>query len=50
MDILNTLTEKGSRQIKINFDVGDLSSDVGLLLTEKFAAKIDDKSVHFYKR
>lgn len=31
MDILNTLTLKNNRQIKINFDRGDLSSDAGLL-------------------
>lgn len=61
MDILNTLTLKSNRQIKINFDGGDLSSDAGLLLIKKFAAKIDftrlikkifktnDKSVRFHK-
>ena len=32
MDILNTLTLKSNRQIKINFDGGHLSSDAGLLL------------------
>ncbi|MDE6845497.1 MAG: IS1380 family transposase [Lachnospiraceae bacterium] len=32
MDILNTLTLKSNRQVKINFDGGDLSSDAGLLL------------------
>ena len=40
MDILNTLTLKNNRQIKINFDGGDLSSDAGLLLIKEFAAKI----------
>jgi hypothetical protein len=30
----------GDRQIKINFDGGDLSSDAGLLLIKEFAAKI----------
>ncbi|KSV58539.1 hypothetical protein ASU35_12550 [Acetivibrio ethanolgignens] len=61
MDILNTLTLKSNRQIKINFDGGDLSSDAGLLLIKEFAAKIgftrlvkkkfktNDKVVHFHK-
>ena len=40
MDILNTFTLKSNRQIKINFDGGDLSSDAGLLLIKEFAAKI----------
>ena len=40
MDILNTLTLKSNRQIKVNFDGGDLSSDAGLLLIKEFAAKI----------
>lgn len=40
MDILNTLTLKSNRQIKINFDGGDLSSDAVLLLIKEFAAKI----------
>ena len=35
MDILNTLTLKCNRQIKINFDGGDLSSDAGLLLIKE---------------
>ena len=39
MDILNSLTLKSNRQIKINFDGGDLSSDAGLLLIKDFAAK-----------
>lgn len=39
MDILNTLSLKSNRQIKINFDGGDLSSDAGLHIKE-FAAKI----------
>ena len=39
MDILNTLALKSNRQIKINFDGGDLSSDAGLLLIQEFAAK-----------
>ena len=61
MDILNTFTLKSNRQIKINFDRGDLSSDAGLLLIKEFAAKIglirlikkkfktNDKSVRFHK-
>lgn len=36
MDILNTLSLKSNRQMKINFDGGDLSSDAGLLLIKKF--------------
>lgn len=55
MDILNTLSLKSNRQIKINFDGGDLSSDAGLLLIKEFAAKIGfsklikatvDKGIH----
>ena len=60
MDILNTITLKSNRQIKINFN-GDLSSDAGLLLIKEFAAKIgfiklikkkfktNDTSVRFHK-
>ena len=40
MNILNTFTLKCNRQMKINFDGGDLSSDAGLLLIKEFAAKI----------
>ena len=59
--ILNTLSLKSNRQIKINFDGGDLSSDAGLLLIKEFAAKIGfpkllkkkfktkDTSVRFHK-
>ena len=32
MSIVNTLALESNRQIKINFDGGDLSSDAGLLL------------------
>ena len=39
MSIVNTLTLESNRQIKINFDGGDLSSDAGLLLIKEFAAK-----------
>lgn len=61
MDIVNTLSLKSNRQIKINFDGGDLSSNAGLLLIKEFAAKIgfsklvkkkfktNDKSVRFHK-
>ena len=61
MDILNTFTLKSNRQIKINSDGGDLSSDAGLLLIKEFAAKIgfirlikkklktNDKAVRFHK-
>lgn len=61
MDILNTFTLNSNRQIKINFDEGDLSSDAGLLLIKEFAAKIgfsklvkkkfetNDNSVRFHK-
>ena len=31
MSIVNTLALESNRQIKINFDGGDFSSDVGLL-------------------
>lgn len=40
MDILNTYALESNKQIKINFDGGDLSSDAGLLLIKEFAAKI----------
>ena len=40
MSIVNTLTLESNRQIKINFDGGDLSSDAGLFLIKEFAAKI----------
>lgn len=40
MSKVNTLTLESNRQIEINFDEGDLSSDAGLLLIKEFAAKI----------
>lgn len=40
MDSLHTFTLESNRQIKINFDGGDLSSDVGLLLFKEFLFKI----------
>ena len=61
MSIVNTFSLQSNRQIKINFDGGDLSSDAGLLLIKEFAAKIgftkliekkfktNDKSVRFHK-
>ena len=61
MSIVNTLTLESNRQIKINFDGGDLSSDAGLLLIKEFAEKIgftklikkkfktNDEAVRFHK-
>ena len=61
MSIVNTFSLQSNRQIKINFDGGDLSSYAGLLLIKEFAAKIgftklikkkfktNDKSVRFHK-
>ena len=40
MDILHTKALECNRQIKINFDGGDLSSDAGLLLMKEFACKL----------
>ena len=40
MSIVNTFSLQSNRQIKINFNGGDLSSDAGLLLIKEFAAKI----------
>ena len=40
MSIVNNLSLESNRQININFDGGDLSSDAGLLLLKEFAAKI----------
>ena len=40
MSIVNTLSMKSNRQIKINFDGGDLSSDAGLLLVKEFVSKL----------
>ena len=60
MSIVNTFSLQSNRQIKINFDGGDLSSDAGLLLIKEFAAKIgftkliekkfktNDKSIRFH--
>ncbi len=40
MSIVNTLSLESNRQIKINFNGGDLSSDVGLLLIKEFVNKL----------
>ena len=40
MSIVNTLSLKSNRQMKINFDGGDLSSDAGLLLIKEFISKL----------
>ena len=51
MSIVNTLALKSNRQIKINFDGGDLSSDAGLLLIKEFVSKlgIDRLFSHLFK-
>lgn len=40
MNIVNTLALESNRQIKINFDGGDLSSDAGMLLMKEFVSKL----------
>ena len=40
MNIENILSMKSNRQIKINFDGGDLSSNAGLLLVKEFVSKL----------
>ena len=40
MSIVNNLSLESNRQIKINFDGGDLSSDAGLLLIKEFVSKL----------
>ena len=40
MSIVNTLSLESNRQIKINFNGGDLSSDAGLLLIKEFVSKL----------
>ena len=40
MAILNTISLESNKQIKINFNGGDLSSDGGLLLIKEFTARI----------
>lgn len=51
MNILNALSLKINRQIKINFDGGDLSSDSGLLLIKEFVSRlgIDRLFSHSFK-
>jgi len=44
MYTLFTLTLKSNRQIKINFNGGDLSSDAGLLLIKEFVSKLFSQS------
>ena len=40
MSIVNTFSLQSNRQIKINFDGSDLSSDAGLLLIKEFISKL----------
>lgn len=40
MSIMNTLSLKSNRHIKINFAGGDLSSDAGLILIKEFTCKL----------
>lgn len=40
MTILNTISLKSNKQIKINFNGGELSSDGGMLLIKEFASRI----------
>ena len=40
MAILNTISLESNKQIKINFNGGDLSSDGGMLLIKEFAARV----------
>ena len=40
MSKVNTFSLQSNRQIKINFDGGDLSSDAGLLLIKEFVSKL----------
>ena len=62
MSIVNTLSLESNRQIKINFDGGDLSSDAGLLRIKECLASgmpkttwcrehgISDKSFFYWQR
>ena len=45
MSIVNTLALESNRQIKINFDGGDLSSDAGLLL-KKNVRKVSKAAIY----
>ena len=40
MNYFNTTSLESNRQIIINFDGGDLSSDAGLLLIKEFVSKL----------
>ena len=40
MNILNNIVLESNKQIRFNFEGGDLSSDAGLLLIKEFAHKI----------
>ena len=40
MSIVNTLALESNRQIKINFDGGDLFSDAGVLLVKEFVSRL----------
>lgn len=40
MGILNTISLESNKQIKINFDGGDLSSYAGLILIKEFSCKM----------
>ena len=40
MTYSNTISLESNKQIKINFNGGDLSSDAGLLLIKEFACKV----------
>ena len=40
MNYFNTTSLENNRQIIINFDGGDLSSDAGLLLIKEFVSKL----------
>jgi len=48
MAIVNIISLESNKQIKINFNGGDLSSDAGLLLINEFASKIG--WVHLVKK
>ena len=50
MSIVNTLSLESNRQIKINFDGGDLSSDADLLLSKNFYTSILIRSHASIKR
>ena len=48
MSIVNTFSLQSNRQIKINFDGGNLSSDTGLLLIKKSVSKLGIKRIIFF--